>query len=59
LSFSLGDRARLWREDYEKLKKEVSAGAVNVPAPFFGAGGTGKPPYFHTGMMQNARSGLE
>ena len=59
LSFSLGDRARLWREDYEKLKKEVSAGAVNVPAPFLGAGGTGNPPYFHTGMMQNTRSGLE
>lgn len=53
VSFSFGDRAKLWREDYEKLKKEVALESCTVPsAP---PGGVGKPPYFYTGMHQNER----
>lgn len=54
VSFSLGDRAKLWREDYEKLKKEVALESCAVPAS--AAGGSGKPPYFYTGMHRNERT---
>lgn len=55
LSFSLSDRAKLWREDYEKLKKEVSLEAMAVPSP--PTGNSYKDPYFYTGMLRNTRSG--
>lgn len=55
LTLSMNDRAKLWREDYEKLKKEVKAESCCVPK--LGGGGTGKPPYFYTGMHQNERAG--
>lgn len=55
LTLSMNDRAKLWREDYEKLKKEVKAESCCVPK--HGGGGTGKPPYFYTGMHQNERAG--
>lgn len=53
LSFSFGDRAKLWREDYEKLKKEVAMESCAVSASL--TGGIKKPPYFYTGMHQNRR----
>lgn len=53
LSFSFGDRAKLWREDYEKLKKEVALESCAVPRSMTGSGK--KPPYFYTGMHQNRR----
>lgn len=53
LSFSFGERAKLWREDYEKLKKEVSLESCMVPGSV--AGGSKKPPYFYTGMHRNGR----
>lgn len=53
LSFSFGDRAKLWREDYEKLKKEVAMESCAVSASL--TGGSKKPPYFYTGMHQNRR----
>lgn len=49
------ERAKLWREDYEKLKKEVSVESSSIPR--FGHGGHSKPPYFYTGMQQNGRVG--
>ena len=49
------ERAKLWREDYDKLKKEVSAESCSVPQ--FSNGVPGKPPYFYTGMQQNERAG--
>lgn len=49
------ERAKLWREDYEKLKKEVSTESCSVPK--LRNGGCNKPPYFYTGMQQNERSG--
>lgn len=54
LTLSMHDRAALWREDYEKLKKEVSAIASSTQK--FGGGVSGKPPYFYAGMQQNERA---
>lgn len=54
VSFSFGDRAKLWREDYEKLKKEVALESCSVPTSLLG--GSDKPPYFYTGMHQNERT---
>lgn len=54
LSFSFGGRAKQWREDYEKLKKEVANGCASVPR--FGVDGREKQPYFHTGMMENGEA---
>ncbi len=49
------ERAKLWREDYDKLKKEVSAESCSVPRPT--GRGSQKPPYFYAGMQQNERAG--
>lgn len=54
LTLSMHDRAKLWKEDYEKLKKEVSIETCNVP--LFGGVACNKPPYFYTGMQQNERT---
>ena len=48
------DRAKLWRQDYDKLKDEVSAESCSVP--HFGKRERNKPPYFYTGMQQNERA---
>lgn len=53
LSFTFGERAKLWREDYEKLKKEVENGSLAVPRYGTDPDGRSKPPYFYTGMMEN------
>lgn len=47
------ERAKLWRQDYEQMKKEVSAESCSVPRPAGGA--SGRPPYFYAGMHQNRR----
>lgn len=47
------ERAKLWREDYEKLKKEVSVGSCSVPK--LQNGGHPKHSYFYVGMHQNER----
>lgn len=52
LSLSFGERAKLWREDYEKLKKEVSVSS-SIPQFSSADGRRQKPPYFYTGMMDN------
>lgn len=54
LTLSLQERAKLWREDYEALKAEVSAEACNVP--LYENGGRKKPPYFYAGMQENERA---
>lgn len=56
VSFSFGERAKLWREDYEKLKNEVKKSAVSVPAYGLDENGQEKPPYFYTGMMGNRKA---
>ena len=54
LSLSMQARAKLWREDYEALKKEVSNEAVPVLLS------TGRrnlgTSYFHTDMQTNERT---
>lgn len=57
LSLELHDRAKLWKEEYEKLKKEVS---VQSSIPNFSNNHTEqqKSPYFYTGMQQNERVGI-
>lgn len=52
LSLDMNSRAKLWKEDYDRLKKEVQAESVSVPR--FGNGAEGQP-YFHTGMHENGR----
>ncbi len=49
------ERAKLWRADYESLKKEVSAGSCSIPGAGNGAGS--RPPYFYAGMQRNGRTG--
>lgn len=53
LTLSMQGRAKIWREDYEALKKEVNASGV----PKFDGDVFEKPPYFHTGMQRNERVG--
>lgn len=55
LSFSLSDRAKVWKEDYLSLKKEVSLESMAVPSP--STGNSYKDPYFYTGMLRNPRTG--
>ena len=56
LTLELQERAKQWRKDYDALKKEAAAEACHVPMD--AAGGRGqKPPYFHTGMQRNERTG--
>ena len=53
LSLGMADRAKLWRDDYEALKKEVSLESCRAPGSMMG---DKKPPYFYTGMQENQRS---
>ncbi len=55
LQLNMQGRAKLWREDYDKLKKEVSAEFCSIPQ--FRNGAHNNPPYFYTGMQQNERAG--
>lgn len=55
LSFSLSQRAKIWRDDYEKLKQEVELESATVPVS--ATSGNKKPPYFYAGMMKNPRTG--
>lgn len=54
LSLSLQGRAKLWKEDYLALKKEVEVESSTVPKSFCER--DGKLPYFYTGMQQNERT---
>ncbi|MGN0405993.1 MAG: hypothetical protein ACI4F1_12265 [Bariatricus sp.] len=53
LSLDLQERAKLWKEAYKELKKEVDMESCSVPS--HANGGNEKPPYFYTGMQQNER----
>ena len=57
LQLYMQERAKLWRSDYESLKKEVSAESCGVPKFGSGKEGPGNPPYFYAGMQQNKRAG--
>lgn len=59
LSFSLSERAKIWRDDYEKLKKEVQNGSAVISRYGIGPDGSKHPPYFHVGMMENGEAKAE
>lgn len=54
LHYAFGDRAKLWQEEYQRLKQELSQEGVSACAVELQTGG-GKPPYFYTGMMSMER----
>lgn len=48
------ERAKIWKKDYDDLKKEISTESACPP---MGANGVHrKPPYFYTGMQENRRA---
>ena len=51
----LQERAKLWRTDYETLKKEVSMESCRIPK-IRDQAERGKPPYFYAGMQRNRRT---
>lgn len=57
LSLSMGERAKLWKEMYEDLKKDLKASAASAEAilPLAENPETGRitPPYFYAGMMSH------
>lgn len=57
-SFGFGDRAKLWREEYEKLKKDLKVSAVSPGAILMKAGDMRiqHSPYFYNGMMSYRES---
>jgi len=60
LSLMLGARAKLWQEEYEKLKAELKKGAVSPGAiaqiNSYGNGAGFPTPYFYNGMMSTEES---
>lgn len=60
LSLSLGERAKLWQGEYEKLKTELEKSAVSADAVSLLMGssvsGSIQPPYFYNGMMSTEES---
>lgn len=58
LSLSFGDRAALWKEEYENLKKELEKTSASPGAILMNAGNaeTQPPPYFYNGMMSTEES---
>lgn len=59
LILSFHDRAKLWKEDYEALKKEVKQETAASFVSGFAGGADKKPSYFHTGMQRNERTGAK
>lgn len=59
LSFSFAERAKIWREDYEKLKKEVENSSAVIPQFGMWPDGSKRLPYFHAGMMENGEARSE
>lgn len=60
LSLALGERAKLWQEEYEKLKVELKKSSVSAEAVALltgnGIKGSTVPPYFYNGMMSTEES---
>ena len=54
LTLEMQGRANLWKEEYEKLKKENKIESISVPNDISATyKAERKPPYFYTGMQQN------
>ena len=56
LSFKFGDRAKLWQDEYEKLKAGLSKNNL-APSAIASQNIPCKPPYFYTGMMSMEKEG--
>lgn len=57
VSLSFGNRAKLWQEEYEKIKSELKASSVSVNSAMLNATyGTDPPPYFYNGMQSYAEA---
>lgn len=56
LTLSLSDRAKRWKEDYDRLRKELEA--ESAAALLDARGRKNKPPYFYTDLHKNERTGL-
>lgn len=54
LTLNLQERAKLWRRDWEELKKEVALESASVPDSILES--AKKPPYFYAGMQENDRA---
>lgn len=46
---SMTERAKLWKEEYLSLKKEIKAASISIPK----SQDANTPPYFYKGMMRN------
>lgn len=53
VTFAFGERAKIWREDYYILKKEVAREQIKVPKL---CGGKDSDSYFYSGMMENVEA---
>lgn len=51
LSYGFAERAKLWKEEYETLKSEISKSSVSIGAIGIQSSGCRKPPYFYGGML--------
>lgn len=58
LSLSFGDRAALWKQEYEELKRELDKTSACSGAILENAGSAGgwSQPYFYNGMMSMEES---
>ena len=57
VSLSLEDRAKLWQEEYEKLKAELEAGSISTGSVALNYRyGTDPDPYFYNGMQSYAEA---
>ena len=56
LQLYMQERAKLWRADYDGLKKEVSAESC-AAARLGGGVESQKPPYFYAGMHSKGKAG--
>ena len=57
-SFAFSERAKLWQDEYARLKKELEAAAVSPAAIRMNAGDMKRQPepYFYSGMMSTEES---
>ena len=57
VSLAFGNRAKLWQEEYEKVKEELKASSISVGSVMLNRQyGTDPPPYFYNGMQSYAEA---
>lgn len=57
VSLALGNRAKLWQEEYEKVKEELKASSISVGSVMLNRQyGTDPEPYFYNGMQSYAEA---